>query len=138
MNSPYKRTSNVHPPLAMLPSAVVIHGACNGYNMQIGLHLHRTLQCIWTQRCHTADDCAVRLSPWSYCCWCNDVVFTPLCLWVFVVCLDPTEDTTSPASALALTLTILTPKMMETSRDMLVPSLAQTMPIFTSNPSFPG
>ena len=53
-------------------------------------------------------------------------------------CLDPTEDATSPASALALTLTMLTPETMDTSRDVLVPSLAQTMPIFASDPSFPS
>ena len=51
-------------------------------------------------------------------------------------CLDPTEDATSPASALALTLTMLTPKTMETSRDVSVPFLALTVPIFASNPSY--
>ena len=51
-------------------------------------------------------------------------------------CLDPTEDATSPASALALTLMPLTPETMETSRDVLVPSLALTMPVFASDPSF--
>ena len=51
-------------------------------------------------------------------------------------CLDPTEDATSPASALALTLMPLTPETMETSRDVLVPSLALTVPVFASDPSF--
>ena len=51
-------------------------------------------------------------------------------------CLDPTEDATSPASALALTLMPLTPETMDTSRDVLVPSLALTMPVFASDPSF--
>jgi len=52
------------------------------------------LVCIYTEFCnasdhkgvvHTADSCLVQLSPWSYCCWCDAVVLTPLCLSVFVV-----------------------------------------------------
>ena len=85
LNSPYKCTSNASAPCnAAFPSRY----SWSVQRIQYAdwfLHLHRILQCIWSKNYHTPDGCAVWLSPWSYCCWCNVVVFTPLCLWVFVV-----------------------------------------------------